>query len=71
MTLFSPDLYRNFLIGFAAGGLILAAGLVEGVDGVQPEIHSKAQASETLRPVNEDLNISDEFLIAEETREVR
>lgn len=66
MTLFAPDLYRNFFIGFIAGGVILAAGLVEGVDGFGPELVTEARASETARSAAADIVISNEFLIPEE-----
>ena len=45
MPLFSSDLYRNFGIGFVAGGLIVAAA---SVDHWSPQISSPAQAAEPI-----------------------
>ena len=69
MTLFAPDLYRNFIIGFVGGGLILAAGLVDGVDGFGAKFVSEAKASETARTVVDEIDIADEFIIAPERAE--
>lgn len=66
MTLPSPDLIRNFMIGFIAGGAILATGLVDGVEGFGPGVTAEAQASEKVRPVSDDLDISADFLIEAE-----
>lgn len=63
MSLFAPDLYRNFLIGFIGGGLILAAGMVEGVDGFAPEIVTRAQAAEADVAIGGAPDIAEEFLI--------
>jgi hypothetical protein len=71
VTLFAPDLYRNFIIGFLGGSLIIAAGLVEGVGGFGAELHSQARASETTRQLSDDLDISKEFLIQEVSAEPR
>jgi len=42
MTLFSADLYRNFLLGFAAGALIVGAATI---DQWGPRLESPAQAA--------------------------
>jgi hypothetical protein len=45
MTLFAPDLYRNFAFGFAAGGLIVAAATAEHW---APSLESPLQAASPL-----------------------
>ena len=45
MTLFTPDLYRNFAIGFAAGAVIVG---IATIGELSDEISPPAQASETL-----------------------
>ena len=45
MTLFSPDLYRNFALGFAAGALMVGAATVDQWAG---ELESPARAAQPL-----------------------
>lgn len=45
MTLFTPDLYRNFAIGFVGGALIVAAA---SVDSWGDEITPPAKAAQTI-----------------------
>ncbi|QFT76479.1 hypothetical protein [Erythrobacter sp. THAF29] len=45
MALFTPDLYRNFAIGFVGGALIVAAATA---DQWADEISPPAQAAEQL-----------------------
>ena len=45
MTLFSPDLYRNFALGFAAGALMVGAATADQWVG---EIESPARAAQPL-----------------------
>lgn len=45
MTLFAPDLYRSFAIGFLAGGLILGAATFDEWAGA---LESPAQAAAPL-----------------------
>ena len=60
MTLFAPDLYRNFAIGFAAGALVVGAATIsEWSDEISPP----AQAAQTL----EAPQPSDEFWSLETT----
>ncbi|EAQ28616.1 hypothetical protein NAP1_13493 [Erythrobacter sp. NAP1] len=56
MTLFAPDLYRNFALGFAAGGLLVGAATI---DQWGPELESHAIAAQPL----EAPQPADEFLI--------
>lgn len=56
MTLFTPDLYRNFAIGFIAGGLLIGAATF---DEWSDAIESPAQAAAPI----EAPQPSDEFLI--------
>ncbi len=57
MRLFSPDLFRNFGIGFAAGTLLIVGANAERWGG---KLSSPAQAAETL----EAPSPSAEFVIA-------
>lgn len=46
MTLFSPDLFRNFGIGFVAGALVVGAATLDNwSDAITPP----AQAAEVLK----------------------
>ena len=45
MTLFAPDLYRNFALGFVAGGLIVGAATL---DEWGPHVESPARAAVPL-----------------------
>lgn len=45
MTLFSPDLYRNFALGFAAGALMVGAATIDEWAG---EIESPARAAQPI-----------------------
>ncbi len=45
MTLFTPDLFRNFGIGFLAGAIVLAASTL---DEWGPHLESPAQAATPL-----------------------
>ncbi|MEE4201372.1 hypothetical protein [Erythrobacter sp.] len=45
MTLFAPDLYRNFALGFAAGGLVVAAATIDHWGG---SLESPLQAASPL-----------------------
>ncbi len=56
MTLFAPDLYRNFALGFAAGALIVGAA---SIDAWAPHLESPALAAQPL----EAPQPSSEFLI--------
>ena len=46
MTLFAPDLYRNFALGFAAGAAILA---ISNFDAWSDQISPPAQAAEMVK----------------------
>lgn len=56
MTLFSPDLFRNFGIGFVAGAFIIGAA---SIDSLSDQISPPAQAASVL----EAPQPSAEFLI--------
>ncbi len=56
MTLFTPDLYRNFAIGFAAGALMVGAATI---DQWGPHLEAPAQAAEPLSAPQP----ADEFVI--------
>jgi hypothetical protein len=56
MTLFAPDLFRNFALGFVAGGLLIGAATF---DQWSDAIESPAQAAAPI----EAPQPSDEFLI--------
>lgn len=56
MTLFTPDLYRNFALGFVAGGMIVGAATI---DEWLPALESPAQAAAPI----EAPQPSAEFLI--------
>ena len=58
MTLFAPDLYRSFAIGFLGAGLVIAATSFDG-----PALSSEAQASEVEQSVADEIALSDEFII--------
>ena len=51
MTLFAPDLYRNFALGFAAGALIVAA---VDVDQWASGLESPAVAAQPLEAPQPD-----------------
>lgn len=57
MTLFTPDLFRNFALGFVAGGLILGITNFDVVENTLDAPVNAAQPLEAPQP-------SDEFLIA-------
>ncbi|MBD2843106.1 hypothetical protein [Erythrobacter rubeus] len=59
MTLFSPDLYRNFAIGFVAGTLMVGAA---SFDHISDLISPPAQAAQTF----EAPQPSDDFWVIEE-----
>jgi len=43
MTLFAPDLYRSFGLGFVAGGLLIAAATVDQwSDAIEPPAQAAA-----------------------------
>lgn len=63
MRLFSPDLFRNFGIGFALGALLIAGANAENWSG---ELAPAAQAAE-LRAAQADAP-TPEFVIAPEGR---
>ncbi len=60
MRLFTPDLYRNFGIGFVAGALLLGVTSVDDWSQVNTDLAPAAQAAEaSFEPVE----VSSEFLI--------
>jgi hypothetical protein len=68
MTLFAPDLYRNFLIGFIGGGLILAANSFDTLPAPSSSFVTQAQAATPAQPVAADIDIAEEFVIAPEVK---
>lgn len=56
MNLFTPDLFRNFALGFAAGGLILG---VTNFDVLEKTLDAPVNAAQPLKAPQP----SDEFLI--------
>ena len=65
MTLFTPDLFRNFAIGFLAAALVLVLTTSDNAG----TIVSEAQASEKVESVNADIDLSDDFLILQANEE--
>ncbi|AWW73311.1 hypothetical protein CD351_02590 [Erythrobacter sp. KY5] len=53
MTLFAPDLYRNFALGFAAGGLLVAAATVDQWGSRLESPAIAAQPLEAPQPADE------------------
>jgi hypothetical protein len=51
MRLFSPDLYRNFAIGFAIGAALIAGA---NADRLGDELSSPARAAETAHTPGPD-----------------
>jgi len=60
MRLFTPDLYRNFGIGFVVTALALGASSVDDWSQIDTDFASAAQAAEA--PF-EPIEVSPEFLI--------
>ncbi|MDJ0642024.1 MAG: hypothetical protein QNJ15_04335 [Erythrobacter sp.] len=60
MRLFTPDLYRNFGIGFVVGALALGAASIEDWSQVSADLAPAAQAAEAEF---EPIEVSSEFLI--------
>ncbi len=56
MTLFAPDLYRNFAFGFVAGGLIVGASTVDTWTNM---VEAPAQAAAPI----EAPSVDDAFVI--------
>lgn len=55
MSLFTPDLYRNFAIGFVGGALIVGAATIDQWAGeITPPAHA-AQPAEAPQPSSEFL----------------
>ena len=64
MSLFAPDLYRNFAIGFLGAGALIVGTTFDG-SGLTAE----AVASEKTRPVAADIPVADEFVITGEAQQ--
>lgn len=61
MRLFSPDLFRNFGIGFVLGALLIAGANAESWDGALAPAAQAAELRQTA-PVTDD--VAPEFVIA-------
>ncbi|HEY6964840.1 MAG TPA: hypothetical protein VI407_06440 [Erythrobacter sp.] len=61
MRLFSPDLFRNFGIGFVLGAILIVGANAEDWHGA---VASPAQAAELRSPANTAPAHTDEFVIA-------
>jgi len=57
MTLFTPDLFRNFALGFVAGGLMLG---ITNFDVLENTLDAPVNAAQPI----EAPQASDEFVIA-------
>jgi len=69
MTLFAPDLYRSFAIGFVGAGALLAATTIDDVGRLSPDLVPEAQAATKALPTPDDIQIADEFLILDDSPE--
>ncbi len=65
MRLFSPDLFRNFGIGFAFGALLIAGAHAESWNG---ELAPAAQAAEWRQAPPAPDSPTSEFVIASQGR---
>ena len=66
MTLFAPDLYRNFAIGFLGAGLAIVTTTFE-----ETGLTTQAQATEAVQPVAADIAVSSEFIIQPHEQEAK
>jgi hypothetical protein len=64
MTLFAPDLYRSFALGFAGTTLALGMTLFDDLAPLTPQFVPEAQAAPKPAPVTDEIAISEEFLIS-------
>ena len=64
MSLFTPDLFRNFGIGFVLTALALALTTLDGSNGISADLSSRAQAAEPAPAYSPHGEVSEEFLIA-------
>ena len=66
MTLFAPDLYRHFAIGFLGAGLAIVATTFD-----DNGLTTSARASETVQPVSADIEVAEEFIIKADAQEAK
>ncbi|MEM6474782.1 MAG: hypothetical protein AAF687_01305 [Pseudomonadota bacterium] len=63
MSLFTPDLFRNFGIGFVVTALALALITFDGSTGISADLSSPAQAAQPAPDFSLHGEVAEEFLI--------